>query len=46
VSRDFWVAVRHALLILVGAIEKELGIEPSTKECRDRAKHTERRAEG
>ena len=34
-SRDFWVAVRHALLILIGAIEKELGVSPTTKECRE-----------
>ena len=44
-DRDFWLAVRHALLIIVGAIEKALEIQPTTKECRDMVKHTERRAE-
>ena len=44
-DREFWIAVRHALLIIVGAIEKELEICPTTKECREMVKHTERRAE-
>ena len=34
-SRDFWLSIRHALLIVLGAIEKELGIKPTTKELRD-----------
>lgn len=41
-DREFWIAVRHALLILVGAIEKALGIEPTTKECRQIAKREQR----
>ena len=39
-SREFWMSVRHALLILVGAIEKALDIEPSTKDCRELAKRS------
>jgi len=38
ISKEFWIAARHALLILVGAIERELGVNPTTKECRDREK--------
>jgi hypothetical protein len=37
-DRELWLAIRHALLIVVGAIEKQLGIKPSTKELRDKAK--------
>ena len=33
-SRDFWIAVRQALLMLVDAIERELGIKPRTAELR------------
>ena len=44
-DREFWMAVRHALLILIGAIEKALGIDPTTKECRQIAKRTERSEE-
>jgi len=32
--REFWLAVRHALLIIVGAIERMLGITPTTSELR------------
>ena len=41
-SCEFWMAVRHALLIILGAIEKELQrlgkIGLTTKECRQIAK--------
>ena len=41
-SCEFWLAVRHSLLILLGAIEKELQaqgrLELTTKECRQIAK--------
>ena len=46
---EFWMTVRHALLILLGGIEtklKELGkISMTTKECRQIAKRTERSAD-
>jgi hypothetical protein len=35
---DFLLEIRRALLIMVDAIERLLGIEPRTKECRDRVK--------
>ncbi|NIV36792.1 MAG: hypothetical protein GWN58_47365 [Anaerolineae bacterium] len=37
-SREFWMSVRHALLILLGGIEKELGYTTppqNTKACRE-----------
>jgi len=37
-DRDFWLAIRRALLIIVEAIEQMLDITPTTKNCRDRAK--------
>lgn len=37
-NRDFWVSMRHTLLMQLGAIEKLLGIKPTTKEIRDWAK--------
>ncbi len=33
-SREFWMTIREALLSLVNALEKELGIIPSTSEIR------------
>lgn len=33
-TREFWVAVRQALLMLVDALERELGISPRTAELR------------
>lgn len=33
-SREFWLAVRQALLMLVDALERELGICPRTAELR------------
>jgi hypothetical protein len=35
VDREFWMQIRHALLILLGAIEKMLDIKPTTKELRE-----------
>ena len=47
-SCEFWMTVRHALLILLGGIEKALkdegALELTTKECRQIAKRTERSA--
>ena len=47
---EFWMTVRHALLILLGGIEKELvragKLDRTTKECREIAKRTERSADG
>lgn len=33
-GRDFWIAVRQALLMVVDAIERELSITPRTAELR------------
>jgi hypothetical protein len=33
-DRDFWLSIRHAYLMQVGAIEKILGINPTTAEVR------------
>jgi len=33
-DRDFWLSIRHAYLMQVGAIEKALGITPTTAEVR------------
>ena len=45
-SCEFWMTVRHALLILLGGIEKELQrlgkLELTTKECRQIAKREHR----
>ena len=38
ISRDLWIAVRQALLMIVDAIERELGLEPRTAELRREAK--------
>lgn len=38
VSREFWLAVRQALLMLVDALERELGLSPRTAELRRQAK--------
>jgi hypothetical protein len=38
-DREFWLAVRQALLLIVGAIERMLGINPTTAECRDKVKN-------
>jgi hypothetical protein len=33
-SRDFWLAIRQALLMIVDALERELGLSPRTAELR------------
>ena len=33
-SRDLWLAVRQALLMIVDAIERSLGLAPRTAELR------------
>lgn len=33
-GREFWLAVRQALLMVVDALERELGIAPRTSELR------------
>jgi hypothetical protein len=35
-SRELWLAVRQALLMIVDAIERALGIAPRTAELRKR----------
>ncbi|HUW09675.1 MAG TPA: hypothetical protein VM537_08080 [Anaerolineae bacterium] len=35
-DRDFWLAVRRALLIVLSAMEKHLGIRPTTAQLRSR----------
>ena len=41
-SRQFWVAVRQAMLMLVDALERELSIAPRTAELRKQNKQPER----
>ena len=33
-SREFWLAIRQALLMIVDALERELCLEPRTAELR------------
>ena len=40
-SRDFWMAVRQAVLMFLDALERELGLAPRTAELR-REKKKER----
>lgn len=37
-GREFWLAVRQALLMVVDALERELGILPRTAELRKQGK--------
>jgi hypothetical protein len=37
-SRDFWLAIRQALLMMIDAIERALVIEPRTAELRKTGK--------
>jgi hypothetical protein len=37
-SREFWMAFRQALLMMLDALERELEIEPRTAELRKLAK--------
>ena len=41
-SREFWMAVRQAVLMFLDALERELGLMPRTAELR-REKKAERR---
>ena len=41
-DREFWIAVRQAIFIILSAIERELGISPTTKECRDMVQQMQR----
>jgi len=38
ISREFWLQIRQALLMVVDAIEKLLCIEPSTADLRKESK--------
>jgi len=37
-SKEFWMGIRQALLMITDAIERELGISPTTAEIRDEYK--------
>lgn len=37
-SREFWMAVRQAILMFLDALERELCIEPRTAELRKRGR--------
>jgi hypothetical protein len=39
ISRDFWICIRRALLLIVDALERELGIEPRTSDLRKDKNH-------
>jgi hypothetical protein len=41
-SRGFWLSIRQAFLMMVDAIERELGISPRTSELRKADKNPER----
>jgi hypothetical protein len=41
-DHQLWIDIRQALLLFVGAIERALGITPTTKELRDRARREKR----
>ena len=41
-SRDFWMAVRQAVLMFLDALERELCISPRTAELRRREKGRDR----
>jgi len=38
-SRDLWLAIRQALLMVVDAIERELDLNPRTAQLRRETKH-------
>lgn len=40
VSRELWIAVRQALLMIVDAIERDLGMHPRTAELRRMVKES------
>ena len=39
-DKEFWMEVRHALLMFIGAIEKKLDISPRTSELRKHDGHS------
>jgi hypothetical protein len=39
-DREFWLTIRRALLLVLDALERKLGIAPRTAELRCRAKLT------
>jgi len=39
-EREFWMMVRQAMLMLLDALERRLGIEPRTAELRRMAKQS------
>lgn len=39
-SREFWIAVRQALLMFLDALERELQISPRTAELRKQGKES------
>jgi len=39
-EREFWMAVRQALLMVLDALERRLGIEPRTAELRREVKRS------
>jgi hypothetical protein len=41
-SRDFWMAVRQAVLMFLDALERELGLTPRTAELRKERKRERR----
>ena len=42
-EREFWMAVRQALLMVLDALERMLSIEPRTAELRQRMKREDSR---
>ena len=45
-SRQFWMSLRQALLMVVHGLEEELGITPRTSELRKWWKQEKRQPEG
>jgi len=41
-KKQFWLDIRQALLMMVAAIERELGVEPRTAELRKERKREKR----
>lgn len=45
-SREFWIAFRQGLLMMLDAIERELRIKPRTAEMRKRIRVPQRELDG
>lgn len=45
-SREFWIAFRQALLMMLDAIERELHIKPRTAEMRKEHKTPQKESDG